>query len=274
MLNFTIDTDKCSQCGECAKVCLNGIIALDDGFPSVLEDKVEQCIGCQHCMAVCKPGALSVFGVDPADSLPIKDGFPDPVQMETLIMGRRSIRRYKRENVDQELIRHLLEVTAHAPTAVNKRPTRLTVVDTLESMDTLRELATKAGLKALGEGTIPAGLERIGTYLQGCESGEDVIFRNAPHLLVASAPKDSLAPMADCHIAMSYFELLANTHGLGTVWDGIAKVVLDIIAPDLRALLHIPEDHVLVCVMAFGIPDEKYHRTVQRAGDNIHRVVL
>ncbi len=273
MLHFKVDTDKCVKCGECARDCLFGIIEMDD-YPFVPKDKQGSCLECQHCLAVCEPGALSIHGKDPADSRPLKDGLPDPERMETLLMGRRSTRRYKKEGVDPAFIRHLLEVVSHAPTAVNQRLTRLTVVDDPATMDRLRERATAAALKRVREGTIPKGLERIAEYFRGCERGQDVIFRNAPHLLIASAPSDAFAPVADCHIAMSYFELLANSHGLGTVWNGIARNVLSEFAPELREPLGIPEDHIIACVMAFGKPAVKYHRTVQRPGGTIHRVVM
>ncbi|WP_430734625.1 nitroreductase family protein [Halodesulfovibrio aestuarii] len=273
MLNFKVDTDKCIKCGECAQDCLYGIIGMDD-YPFIHEEKEEKCIGCQHCLAVCKTGALSILGKDPANSASIKGGLPAPNQMETLILSRRSIRRYKKEGVDPELIHHMLHVVDHAPTAVNQRQNRLTVIDNPEFMDKLREQATAAALKVIREGNLPKGLERTADFLKGCEDGKDIIFRNAPHLLVASAPKDALAPMADCHIAMSYFELLANSHGLGTVWDGIAKAVLTMIAPELLELIGIPEDHTVVCVMAFGKPAVKYHRAVQHSDQDIHRAVI
>jgi nitroreductase/NAD-dependent dihydropyrimidine dehydrogenase PreA subunit len=270
MMDFMVDADKCTRCGECARDCLRGLIEMDD-LPVVRPENEVRCIECQHCLAVCKPGALSVFGKDPADSLPLKDMFPDPAKMETLIMGRRSTRRYKQEGVGPALIHHLLHVASHAPTAVNLRPVTLTVVDDPAAMDRLRGEVTAEALRILHEEGFPTGWERLGDYVRGCEDGTDILFRNAPHLLLASAPEDSLAPMADCHIAMSYFDLLASSHGLGTVWNGIARALLTGIVPQFRARLGIPEDHLLVCAMSFGKPAVKYHRTVQRPGGTIRR---
>lgn len=270
MLNFTVDADKCTRCGECARDCLRDIIEMD-GLPVVRPENAARCIECQHCLAVCKPGALSVFGKIPEDSLPLKGMFPEPEKMETLLMGRRSTRRYKKEGVDPALIRHLLEVVSNAPTAVNCRQTILTVVDDPAMMDQLRVELTAEALKLLHEGRFPAGWERMENYVRGCEDGSDVLFRNAPHLLVASAPLDALSPMADCHIAMSYFELLANSHGLGTVWNGIAKAMLTAILPQFAIRLGIPADQQIVCVMSFGLPAVKYYRTVQRPGGTIRR---
>ncbi len=275
MLDFRIDAEKCTRCGECVRDCLFGVIGMDDGLPFVTEGGGERCIGCQHCLAVCKTGALSIMGKDPAACGPVEGALPEPEQMERLLMTRRSVRRYRKAGVEPERIRHMLEmVSRHAPTAVNQQMVRLTVVDDPAVMDSLRERMTAAALAVVREGRLPAGLERIAQYLKGCENGEDVIFRNAPHLLVASAPESSLAPMADCHIAMSYFELLASSYGLGTVWDGIAKAVLTFVTPEFRAVLGIPEDHTIACVMVFGKPAVKYHRPVQRSGGEIHCVRL
>jgi hypothetical protein len=44
------------------------------------------------------------------------------------------------------------------------------------------------------------------------------------------------------------------------------------IAPELRAALGIPEDHVIGYVMSFGKPAVKYQRTVQRANAKIKYV--
>ncbi|WP_419785557.1 nitroreductase family protein [Pseudodesulfovibrio sp.] len=267
MLDFKADSEKCIGCGACVRDCFAHVLEADaDGVPYVLPEREELCIECQHCLAVCPTGAVSIFGLDPDDSLPLKGNMPDPGKMETLIMGRRSIRHYKKEGVDPALIHHLLEVASHAPTAVNLRPATLTVVDDPAAMDRLRKAAMDAAMQRLNDGTLPAGYERMGDYFRDAEPDEDVIFRGAPHVLIATAPKTALAPMADCHIVMSYFDLLASSHGLGTVWDGIARAFIDAICPELRELLGIPADHVVACVMAFGKSAVKHHRTVQRPG--------
>ena len=270
MLQFKVDTEKCIKCEQCAKDCLWGVIEMDE-YPVIPAERESSCIECQHCLAVCPTAALSILGKDPEQILPLKGAFPTPESMERLIMGRRSTRRYKKEGVDPKLIHHLLEITSHAPTAVNQRNTVLTVIGDPVAMDRFRKEVTEAALQVAREGKIPPELKRMEKYLEGCAKGYDIIFRNAPHLLVASAPPDTYSPQADCHIAMSYFELLANSHGIGTVWNGIFRVVATGLVPEIGAKLGIPEDHQIVCAMSFGLPDVKYHRTVQRPGGTIRR---
>ena len=124
-----------------------------------------------------------------------------------------------------------------------------------------------AALKPMKEaGAFPPGM--VGTYLGHTvsaweEHGVDVMFRGAPHLLVASAPKDAPCPVQDTHIFLTTFELLASSHGLGTLWDGMFMMALAV-CPELRQTLRIPADHALGYAMLFGRPAVQYHRPVKR----------
>jgi nitroreductase len=93
--------------------------------------------------------------------------------------------------------------------------------------------------------------------------GRDVILRGAPHLLVTSAPKDAPCPVQDTHIALATFELLASSHGLGTLWDGLFMMALSV-CPELVGRLGIPADHILGYAMLFGKPAVEYHRPARR----------
>jgi len=77
-LDFRVDEARCSRCGLCASDCLARIISLErTGFPEVPPSQQPGCIDCQHCLAVCPEGALSIRGLDPAASLPLgPGGFP------------------------------------------------------------------------------------------------------------------------------------------------------------------------------------------------------
>jgi hypothetical protein len=60
------------------------------------------CWRCQHCLAVCPVGAISIFDKKPENSLPLP---PDEMRtyMEQLITSRRSCRRFLDKNVELEL---------------------------------------------------------------------------------------------------------------------------------------------------------------------------
>ncbi len=263
MIQFRIDEERCIQCGECAEDCPAEVIAMDD-FPKIINE--DGCYRCQHCLAVCPTGAVSILGRNPDASIALEGNMPDPGRLETLIKGRRSVRRYTGENLDQALIDELLEIAWHAPTGVNNQSVLFTVVRDGEVMDSLREEVMARLAEKQDAGGFPEGF--VGQYLSAAvngwqEEGRDIIFRGAPHLLIASAPKNSPCPVQDTHIALTTFQLMAHARGVGTVWDGIFMMALAV-CPDLTAFLGIPADHLIGYAMAFGEPAVEYHRTVQR----------
>jgi ferredoxin len=78
---FKVDDNLCIACGACAKDCLMGIIEMNPK-PVMPAEKEASCMECQHCLAVCPKGALSILGKDPADSVPNTKDKPTPVSDE------------------------------------------------------------------------------------------------------------------------------------------------------------------------------------------------
>ena len=273
MLDFIVDEQKCTKCGLCVADCPARIIAMQDDYPLIAPEKEAACYKCQHCFAICPTAAVSILGLNPEDSRPLAGNYPDPDQVETLIKGRRSVRRYKDENLEPVLLQHLLEVAWHAPNGVNSRQVRFTVVDDREKLAKLRD-EVMAGLgRLVRDNALPEGMGFYADFVRVWEEkGLDIIFRGAPHLLVATVPKHVPSPLPDCLIALSYFELYAQANGVGTVWNGLAKWAINDLLPDTRQLLGIPEDHLVGYVMAFGLPAVRYARTVQHGPALIHRV--
>ena len=273
MLDFIINQQTCTKCGQCIADCPAMIIAMEDGFPAIAPEKEAACYKCQHCLAICPSGAVSILGLKPGGSRPLFGGYPEPDKLETLIKGRRTVRRYKEENLDPALLQHLLEVAWHAPTGVNSRQVRFTVVDDREKLAKLHGKIMSGLTILVQNNALPEGMEFYADFVQMWEKqGIDVIFRGAPHLLIASVPKTVPSPMPDCLIALSYFELFAQANGVGTVWNGLAKWAINDLLPEIRQSLGIPDDHLIGYVMAFGKPAVHFVRTVQHGPAIIHRV--
>ena len=276
MLNFSVRTDRCTRCGLCASDCPSRIIDEDgDNVPFVSAEKEVNCLECQHCLAVCPTAAISVFGLDPDASLPVSaQVWPQLEPMNHLMRGRRSVRQYSDRTVDPDLIGRLLATVAHAPTGVNNRLLTFTVIDDKDEMQRLREKVMQTLVKAAVEGRIPERFpyfqKAISAYV---EHQADVIFRGAPHALIVSAPSHSPCGAEDVPIALAYFELLAQTAGLGTVWCGFLKLAFESV-PELKSLVGLPAGHHYYA-MLFGHPAIHYARTVQRdSAATIRRVKI
>jgi len=271
MIQFQIDEERCIQCGECAEDCPAAVISIDN-YPEITDE--DGCYQCQHCLAVCPTGAVSVLGRDPDASTLLEGNMPDAASLETLIKGRRSVRSYTGRDLDKTLIDELLDVACHAPTGVNSQSVLFTVVKEGAVMQILREEVLSELIKLKDNGNLPGGL--AGQYLVMAveawqETGKDIIFRGAPHLLITSAPKDAPCPAQDTIIALSTFQLMAHARGVGTVWDGIFMMALAVI-PGLASRIGIPEDHMVGYAMVFGEPAVEYHRTVQRGPARVNVV--
>lgn len=274
MISFEVNRERCTRCGSCSQDCPSRIIAMDDdGFPSIASEKEPSCLRCEHCLAICPTGAISILGYSPEASLSLKGGYPDPLQLETLIKGRRSVRRYKPENLDPSLLDRLLDVAWHAPTGVNSRQVRFTVLDDRLKVARLRDEVMDGLMRLDREGALPPSKAYYTRFIRIWEKhGVDLIFRDAPHLLIASAPKSLSTPKEDCMIALTCFELYAQAQGIGTLWNGLVTWAIDQLLPDSRRSLGIPDDHLFGYAMIFGKPAVHYMRTVQhQAGANICR---
>jgi len=263
------------MCGECVTDCPARIISLaEDGYPAIAPEKEGSCYRCQHCLAICPKGSVSILGVHASDCRPLKGAFPDPDALETLISGRRSVRRFKPANLDPVLFQRLLDVAWQAPTGVNSRQVRFTVLDSHDKVVALRD-EVMAGLKRLiNNKALP---EREGYFANFVAIWEkhrvDILFRDAPHLLIASAPQHVASPMQDCMIALTCFELFAQANGVGTLWNGLVKRALNEILPETRQRLGIPDDHLFGYAMVFGKPAVHYARTVQHGPALIYRAL-
>jgi nitroreductase/NAD-dependent dihydropyrimidine dehydrogenase PreA subunit len=263
--DFVVREDRCIRCGACVRDCPVCIIEQDKmGKPFVTAGKEDWCIECQHCLAVCPTAAISVFGVDPDRSLPMSpEVIPSLEEMERPVRGRRSVRQYLDKNVDPKLIDRLLAAVANSPTGCNDRKLTFTVIDDKAVLAELRQKVMQRLVETEQAGRIPERgallREAIGAYIR---NGSDVIFRGAPHALIISASPESSCPVEDVDLAVAYFELLANTAGLGTVWCGFLKFAFEIV-PELKPLVGLPADHAYYAIL-FGYPAVHYPRTVQR----------
>ncbi|MDO4558857.1 MAG: nitroreductase family protein, partial [Planctomycetia bacterium] len=218
IVEFLVNRKICTHCSACVRHCVGGVLELQDSWPVVVNE--DRCIRCQHCLAICPVGAISIFGRDPVASRTDRS-FPTPDQMENLLRWRRSCRDYRHENVNREILDRLLAAMAWVPTGVNDHRLHFSVVDDVTVMDRLRDEFSGIVLRSIREKTLPASLASFSGMESSLELKVDPIFRTAPHLILVSTPPDAPCAATDPTIALSQFELLAQSFGLGTTWAGL-----------------------------------------------------
>jgi nitroreductase/NAD-dependent dihydropyrimidine dehydrogenase PreA subunit len=273
MFDFHVDREKCIGCGQCAADCPMAIIAMEENLPVIPAANEERCIHCLHCFAICETGAIAIHGNKAEEGVSLDEGLPSPEQMEVLIKGRRAIRNYLNENLDPALIDRMLAVAWHAPSGKNDRRLLFTVVDDRKVLERIREEAMAVLSILVEEGKLPAGMEFFADIVKAWQTQKiDILFRGAPHLLVVSAPYDCASPLPDAVIALTTFELFAQSLGVGTVWNGLTKLTIAELVPSLRSQLGIPDNHMIGYAMSFGWPAVRYARTAPRKNPMINRV--
>ncbi len=275
MLDFKIDSNKCTKCGLCAQDCPMLIIDGKKGIPEIKDGKEGQCIKCQHCLTICPTGALSILGKQPKDSISVKEEIPSADSMLNLFKTRRSIRRFKNEELSKDLIHKLLQGAANAPTGHNNNKVLFSVIDNKEDRDKFREAVYESIKTAFEQNHKHPYLPMLNDFRRLWVSKKiDVILRDAPYVIITTSSEKNVTPKEDSLIALSYFELLANTYGIGTLWNGMLKWVINDIDLNLRDRLGIPRDHVIGDVMVFGIPAVKYARGIQTEGLNLNIIKI
>jgi ferredoxin/nitroreductase len=258
-LKFFVNAEKCIQCDACVNDCPSGIIHRKGTLPEAAEGG---CLECQHCLAVCPQGAISVFGLKPENSLPLLNGaIPSYQQMKTFVRGRRSVRRFLDEDITPARIDELLADLAHAPTGCNDRDLTFSVVPNRKAMKKLLERLVAALKGKLESGEVLHGFiaDAVTAY---DNDGRDGLFNGAPHLLIVSPGDKATCGQEDAVLALAYFDLLAQSAGLGTTWCGVIKIIADMI-PETRQWLGLAPGSYFYAMM-FGKPAVGYARTVQR----------
>ncbi|WP_448382714.1 nitroreductase family protein [Desulfosoma sp.] len=265
MALIRVDGQKCDRDGACARVCPAGILTVDAATgPTVRRGMAPFCIGCGHCVAVCPHGALDHARAPRAEQSPLPR-FPvlDPETALLFLRSRRSIRCYRPESVPPDLLEKLLQAARYAPSGHNSQGLTFTVVMSQDGMSAVREMVV-GWMRALIDGGSPLAAQwHMEGMVRAHDKGDDRILRNAPHLIVASAPRDLKAARVTASLALEYVELYATALGLGTCWAGYVNAFA-LERPDLARFLGLSEDHAVLGCLMVGYPDVRYHRLPER----------
>ena len=163
--------------------------------------------------------------------------------MNTLeaIRGRRSVRKFKDKKVDRATIEDIVADAAFAPSWKNTQCARYHIVEDAAIRKTIAEEHTLGF--AYNTGTITAAPQVV---VLTAVKGRSGMERDGS----ASTSKGESWLMFDAGVAAQTFCLAAHERGVGSV-------IMGIFDPDkVAALLHLPENETVVCLIPIGYPDE------------------
>lgn len=262
---FVVDAARCVRCGACARDCAFKALRADaEGRPVM--NHPERCMLCQHCLAICPTGAVSIDGLKAEDSRRLQDAeFPSAQAVTDWMAFRRSIRQFTPEDVDRAALDAVLRALGNSPTGCNARSLTFTCYPTRAAVKKFAADFIKV-LEAPHPHMLPRWLAAPAIKLR--EGGSDMFFRGASGLLIVSSDTDNkevVTPQEDVAAAVTYFEMLANAHGIATCWCGFLRLAQGVVPELLETICGIPRKHVFGAIL-FGKAAVKYPRGVQRGG--------
>lgn len=149
------------------------------------------------------------------------------------LISRRSVRRYKAEQVSKELLDQVLQAGIYAPTAMNRQSPIIVVLQNKEEIQQL----SKLNAAVMGASHDP--------------------FYGAPTVLVVLADANNANAVPDGSLVMGNLMNAAHALGLGSCWINRAREVFD--GDEGKALLKkwgIEGDYIGIGNCIIGYPDE------------------
>jgi len=257
-----VDREKCVQCGICADVCPIGIIHMKQEWPE--QSDPESCIACGHCVAACPHGALDNLR-SPLSGQTLLPEFPivDQEKIYQFLRSRRSIRNYEKRPVPREKLLQLMDIARFAPTASNFQSLSYVVIEDPQTLQRISVLTNAWMEEQLQLGAYWA--KRYAGVLKRFQgTGTDTVLRNAPCLIIATAPKDLENGRDNTKSSLTYVELYASALGLGTCWAGLIQMCAFSGYKPLLEFLNLPENREFTGAIIAGYPQYRYSRFVDR----------
>jgi len=176
MNTITIDKKKCIKCGLCIEDCVSKCLEHDEEGSPIMKHE-ECCLKCQHCMMICPKGALTINDKAPENSEKVSTD-----NILSLIKSRRSVRLYNNEELSAEELNKIKNMLPYIPTGCNSHGLHFSIVEKKSVMETLKTKVNTRFLKLLNNKVLSPLVKHFEVYKESFEKGEDIVFRNAPHM--------------------------------------------------------------------------------------------
>lgn len=181
---------------------------------------------------------------------------PDVIaSLDSVITGRRDIRRFRPDEVPQDLLREVLTAGHQAPSVGHSQPWRFIVVRDPAIRDRAAHLADRARLDQAALLTDDRAARMLDLKLEGLrEAPVGVVVvcdRRTPASGVLGRATFPDADLWSCACAIENMWLASRARGLGMGWVTLFDPA------ELAELLELPEDVVPMGWMCLGWPDER-----------------
>lgn len=280
-VKVSIDKELCTSCGLCVKSC-HDYLTMKDNRVSVAEYSTFGCIQCGVCMMSCPHNAIDVTadGLSKDMVFDLEKELPDYMAVNALLKKRRSIRKFKKQEVDKELLTKVIDSGTTSPISIPPYEIKVAVVSGYDKVNDLREdmykgfegmlkffnplvltlfrpIMGKVQHSILKDFVIPLFKDTLAAK----ERGEDYLFYNAPAVMIFYGSEFS--DKEDAILAASFASIGAEALGLGTCIIGSVAPVLER-NKKLRAKYGIKDSDKIFTAFIIGHPGVKYTKGIKR----------
>lgn len=168
------------------------------------------------------------------------------MELKEVLLKRRSVRKFKNQEVPPQLIEELLHAGMSGPSACNKKPWEFYVITNKEKIEELKKTS------------------RFSRY-------------NAPLIIIVCGNLENTLPsnfstywIQDCSAATENILLRVTDLNLGAVWCGAHPQ--KIVEEKIKNILNLPDNHIPLNIIFIGYPDEEVESREQYEEDKIHYV--
>lgn len=164
-----------------------------------------------------------------------------------LLTARRSVRNYREEQVEPDIIKEMIKESTLAPSSGNEQPWKFIIVS---DKDMLKKMSDESKKNILARMAANPG-DYANKYKRMLENENFNVFYNAPSLVLVIGPANLKNVLVNCALAASYFMFAAASRNLGTCWVNLG---MDIQDPEMIKKLGIPEGFRIVAPIIVGYP--------------------
>lgn len=256
----------------------------DNKITTISPERINLCLQCGHCVAVCPNHAIHVESLIEEEFMSVKALNISDNEFLSLLQQRRSVRRYKDKALPREIMNRIIDAANCSPTGTARMTTGIIAIDNPEILARLSELifesyeALAKNLKnpvvrffikqKIGEKKLRTLLDFVMPgmhwYIRWYREGKsNEILRNCPALLLFHSPIFEPMGSENCLVAAFHTIMMAQIMKIGTCLNDLIPPICNKV-PKIRDLLGLSDDREVHASITMGYSKYEFNRVVPR----------
>jgi len=281
-VEIIVDRAKCALCGICIEACSGEYLTMTDLGVEPAGDSPFGCIQCGRCMISCPVSCISVRGegISEKDLVTLNQDLPNYDKIYSLLLQRRSTRKFKNLPLSKEIIDKVLDAASTAPISIPPSEVKVMVINGFDkvqefagdvvhsfekalrimnpvALSLLKPVIGDTTLKIFKEFIIPLGKMTI----EARNEGKDILFYNAPAVVVFYSSE--FGGNEDALIAAQTGMIAAESLGLGTCIIGTIPPILER-SKKLKEKFGFLKNEKVALAFILGYPETKLKKGIKR----------